>query len=122
MRDMLGNDDFRVDMERPRAGVVVITVSGDLGLATSLPVREKLTAAAASGLSTVVVDLSKTRSVDIRGVRTFVAAARWCLVGGTHVAIVCAAGSRVDAAMRRVGLDRVMEIHSSREEALRAAA
>jgi anti-sigma B factor antagonist len=110
-----GRDDFRIRSSRLDDGVVVIEVSGELDICSSHTVRETL-ATSLSGASRLVVDLSGLRFIDSTGIGLLaMAVRRLALEAG--LAIVCP-GGRVRKTLALTGLDRLVPIYSTQNEAL----
>jgi anti-sigma B factor antagonist len=107
-------DEFDVTVETPRDGTIVVHVIGDLDLATSPRVDDALSSADAAH---VVIDLAGCTFLDSSGVRVLVEAVRNASGTGRQVSLVAA-----DTGIRRVleitGVDTMVPVHSSVEEAL----
>jgi len=89
---------------RHERGYPVVTVAGEIDIATATRLRERLFELAASGRP-LVADLDQVRFIDSAGLAALVGAARRAAVhdGGLHV--VCA-GPRVRQLFWLTGLDR----------------
>jgi anti-sigma B factor antagonist len=95
---MSTTDDFDVTTERPRAGVAVIRVTGDLDLATASQVEGAISAALDA--SEVDIDLTSCTFIDSSGVRVLTKAAR----------DVSASGGRIEVVADDPAIVRVLEI------------
>jgi anti-anti-sigma factor len=107
-------DEFAVTVETPREGTIVVRIIGDLDLATSPRVDDTLSSTVATH---VVIDLADCTFLDSSGVRVLVEAVRDAPEGGRQVSLVA-----TDTGIRRVleitGVDTIVPVHSSVEEAL----
>ena len=65
----------------------------------------------------MVVDLSAAEYVDTNGLSALWEAAKRCTPEGRELAVVCPEG-RVRRALATTGLDQVMEIHTTLDDAL----
>jgi anti-sigma B factor antagonist len=98
-------------------GVPVVMVSEEVDLANAGLLEQALGAAAGSGHVMVVVDMSRTRFCDSAGLNALVAAARRARAQGGEVRLVVT-GESVLRLVELTGVDRVMAVYASLEEAL----
>ncbi len=107
--------EFDVRTEPTRDGGVVVSVQGELDLATA-PRLEEVLASRAPG-SRVVIDLSGCTFLDSSGVRVLALTANEAAADGARLELVV-----VDAGIARVleitGIDTLIDVHSSLEAAL----
>jgi anti-sigma B factor antagonist len=100
---------------------VVLSVIGDLDLATAPGLRHDVLAAIAEGRRRVVIDLGPTDFVDSVGLGMLVAVLKRIRVHGGEMVVACP-----DARLRRlfsvVDLDRIVTVASSVDEAIGPAA
>ena len=69
-------------------GDVVVTLSGELCLATIAGVEEKLSAVERSGVNTLALDLSRLTVIDSIGMRLILRAHRRAVLGGYRLVLV----------------------------------
>lgn len=116
---MVGSEHFRIDVERPADGLVIIDVVGDADLYSAPELRDRLTEVLDGGAQRVVVDLSETTFVDSMTLGVLLGAMKRLGTAGGRLELVV---SRLD--IRRIFeitmLDRVFELHETREQALEA--
>jgi anti-sigma B factor antagonist len=107
--------EFRVSVEEPSPGAVVIAVDGEIDVATAPELERALAAAGAE--KRVVLDLSECSFIDSSGLRTLL---------GARSAVESARGTLVlvvsDPGLLRVfevvGLGDVLEIHETVADAV----
>jgi anti-sigma B factor antagonist len=100
---------------RRRAGYVLVTVSGEIDIATAGQLRGQL-AGPADGGQRVIVDFSQVSFIDAAGVGVLArAAARAAARGGSLQ--VAAAGRQVRRVLALTGLDRSIPLAASVAEA-----
>jgi anti-anti-sigma factor len=98
-------------------GVSVVTVKGDLDLASSAQVEEAL---AAGG--PLLADLCGVEFIDSYGLRTLLQRQRRAESEGSAFAIACPEDSALQRLLELVGTAGVFNIHASREQGLAALA
>src|SRR5450759_5285091 len=108
--------DFDIASERPREGVFVITLSGEVDLYTA-PELKQLLDAVAEGAKHVVVDLSKTTFIDSTTLGVLVGGVRRLREKDGDLSLVCS-DRNITKIFEITGLDQVFSIAASREEAL----
>jgi anti-sigma B factor antagonist len=110
---------FRIDEERPTSAVVVLGVHGEADLHSAPELRERLRVAIDSGATVVVVDLTETDFVDSTSLGVLLGATRRLREREGEIRLVV---SRPE--LRRIFeitlLDRIFELHDTREQALAA--
>jgi anti-sigma B factor antagonist len=116
---MLGSDHFRIDVERPSAGTAIVGVTGEADLHSAPELRDRLGELVDDGTKRVVVDLTETTFVDSMTLGVLLGSMKRLGTAGGRLELVV---SRPD--IRRIFeitmLDRVFELHASREQALEA--
>lgn len=108
-----------VQVERSEPGVVVLRATGDLDAYTVTGLREHLhrAADATGGAGLIVVDLSGATFIDSAGLGALVGAQRRARERGGRLRIV-RPPPLVLRAFELTGLDEVLELCATREEAL----
>jgi anti-sigma B factor antagonist len=108
-------DGFRVSVEQPSPGRVVVGVAGEIDVATAPEVERALAEAGAE--KRVVLDLSECQFIDSSGLRTLLGARSAAVSAGGSLVLVVA-----DPGLLRVfevvGLGDILEIHDSLARAL----
>ena len=89
---------------RHERGYPVVTVAGEIDIATATRLRERLFELAASGRP-LVADLDQVRFIDSAGLAALVGAAKRAAAHGGSLHVVCAR-PRVRQLFRLTGLDR----------------
>jgi anti-sigma B factor antagonist len=112
------SDLLTVDIDA-RGSAVVVSVRGELDLATVPVLRERLTSVqeVASVPSPLVVDLSAVTFIGSAGLALLVELNNRCVERGVLLALV-ATGTVVLRAIEVTALDQVFSVHSSVDEAL----
>jgi len=96
-------------------GVPVVTAPEEIDIANAAGLRAALLEVAEPGRALVVVDMSRTRFCDSAGLNALVAAARQARAEGGEVRLVGEAVARIVAL---TGVDRVIPVYASLEDAL----
>jgi anti-sigma B factor antagonist len=96
---------------------VVLTVEGELDIATAPELRERLTAAVDAGLSRLVVDLRPVSFLDSVAMATLLHA-RTRLGEDGRLAVVVAADSYVRLIFEVAGMPRCLDVFETREHAV----
>jgi anti-sigma B factor antagonist len=116
---MVGSEHFRIDVERPSDGLAIVGVVGDADLYSAPELRDRLTELLDDGARRIVVDLSETTFVDSMTLGVLLGSMKRLGTAGGRLELVV---SRPD--IRRIFeitmLDRVFELHETREHALEA--
>ena len=103
---------------RREPGYVVVTVAGEVDIATVGRLRERLSALAAGGLP-LVADLDQVSFIDATGLGALAGAAREPASHGISLYVVCAR-PQTRRLFRVTGLDRQIPLARDLAEALRA--
>jgi anti-sigma B factor antagonist len=103
---------------RREPGYVVVTVAGEVDIATVGRLRERLSALAASGLP-LVADLDQVSFIDATGLGALVGAARQAAAHGASLYVVCGR-PQTRQLFRVTGLDGQIPLVRDLSEALRA--
>jgi|SRR6516225_5804936 len=103
---------------RREPGYVVVTVAGEIDIATVARLRERLSALAAGGLP-LVADLDQVSFIDATGLGALAGAARRAADHGTSLHVVCDQ-PQTRRLFRVTGLDRQIPLARSLAEALGA--
>jgi anti-sigma B factor antagonist len=114
------DDDALVMQVRRWPGYTVITVAGEIDIATAPQLGERLAVLAGSGRP-VIADLDQVRFIDAAGLRVLAAAARHAAAGGGSLHVV-SARHQVRRAFTLTGLDRQVPLARTRTQALYAGA
>lgn len=103
--------------EEPLPSGLAFTVSGELDLATTPDLRERLGAALDSGATRIVVDLREVTFMDSIGLAAIVHA-RSRLRADGRLALVVAPDSYAQLVLEIAGMPRALAIFAEREEAV----
>jgi anti-sigma B factor antagonist len=101
---------------RAAVRMTVVTLPTEIDVGNAHRLSEDLQAAFASGVTTVVADMTATAFCDTSGIRALVLAAKQGAANGTELRVVPSA--RVLRAMTVMGLDGWLKIYPSLDEAL----
>jgi anti-sigma B factor antagonist len=99
-------------------GYIVVTVAGEVDIATVARLRERLSALAADGLP-LVADLDQVSFIDATGLGALAGAARQAAAHGASLHVVCAR-PQTRRLFRVTGLDRQIPLARDLAEALHA--
>jgi anti-sigma B factor antagonist len=112
-----GRPEFHVEIVQRSDTVVVVAAAGEIDLYTAPQLHESLSAVIAEGAQRVVLDLSAVSFLDSTALGVLVTAIKALQPAGSELHLVCP-----DEKLRRIieitGLDSVMIIHRSLDEAL----
>jgi anti-sigma B factor antagonist len=100
-------------------GVWVITIAGELDIATSPRVRELLSDAARDEDRPLVIDLTSCDFVDSTGLATLLHGAKPAQNGESNVALV-SVGGEVRKLLELTAIDRTIPVYESLESAIDA--
>jgi anti-sigma B factor antagonist len=103
---------------RREPGYVVVSVAGEVDIATVPRLRERLSALAEDGLP-MVADLDQVSFIDATGLGALAGAARQATAHGSSLHVVCAR-AQTRRLFRVTGLDRQVPLARDLAEALRA--
>ena len=98
-------------------GALLVELDGELDLASAEGLRQVFTVAEEAGYERVVVDLSAVSMVDSTGLAVLLAVHKH-LVRGRGELVIVVSNEQVAAKIRITGLDRLLRIYTSREQAL----
>jgi anti-sigma B factor antagonist len=98
-------------------GVPVVTAPEEIDITNAAGLQAALLEAAGPGRTLVVVDMSGTRFCDSAGLNALVTAVRRARADGGEVRLV-AVGQAVARVVALTGVDRVVPIYASLEDAL----
>ena len=101
---------------RREPGYVIVTVAGEVDIATAAPLRARLSALAVGGLP-LVADLDQVSFIDATGLGALAGAAREATEHGTSLHVVCAR-PQTRRLFRVTGLDRQIPLARDLAEAL----
>jgi anti-sigma B factor antagonist len=102
---------------RREPGCVIVTVAGEIDIATAGRLRERLTALAAGGLP-LIADLDRVSFIDATGLGALVGAARRAAEQGVSLHVVCDQ-PQTRRLFRVTALDRQIPLARNLAEALR---
>ena len=100
-------------------GALVITIAGELDIATSPRVRELLSNAARDRDRPLVIDLTRCVFVDSTGLATLLHGAKPAQNGESNVALV-SAGGEVRKLLELTAIDRTIPVYESLDSAIEA--
>ena len=111
---------FGVELLRPSADLAIVELEGEVDIYSSPQFREALSQGIGEGATRVVVDLAKVTFIDSTALGVVVGGVKGLRARGGSLDIVCH-----DENIRRIfeitGLDRILGMYQSRDEALGAA-
>lgn len=110
----------REGLARTEVGSTVVALPAELSAASALSVGEELDTVLAAGITTVIVDLTATTSCDSSGVAVLALARGKAVAHNAELRLV-APSAAVRHVLALAGLDRVLRIYPSMDEALTAA-
>jgi anti-sigma B factor antagonist len=113
---MSDRPQFAVETEHLTDGRVLVVVRGEVDLFTAPQLHEALDGLDA-GAREVVVDLSEVAFIDSTGLGVLIGVAKKLQSASGALAIVCPA-EKIRRIFQITGLDQVLAIHASRDEAL----
>jgi anti-sigma B factor antagonist len=105
---------------RRKPGYAIVTVAGEIDIATVARLRERLSGLAASGRP-LIADLDQVSFIDAAGLGALVGAARRAAAHGASLHVVCAR-RQIRRLFRLTGLDRQIPLASTLSEALESLA
>ena len=113
----MGADDFHISARRPAVDVTIIVVSGEVDITNSLAFQQRLQEELGEGMGVVVLDLDAANRVDTTGMSVLLTLSKRCRLDDRELAIVCS-GGWVRRALATTGLDELIAVHATLEEAL----
>jgi anti-sigma B factor antagonist len=111
-----GMTGYQIAHQAVSPAVHVIAVGGELDMGASPDLRGTIDGALESGVSLLVMDLTELTFIDSTGISTLVAAFRRLSESGGSLELVCS-DRNVLRVLELTGLDEVLSIHSSRDQA-----
>ncbi len=114
---MGSKDDYRIEVLRPAAGLVVVRASGAIDISGSVAFRERLFGLLDEQPAALVVELSAVDYVDTYALSVLVDAAIRCRLEGRRLTLVCSEG-RMRRALAATGLDQFVPTYATLDEAL----
>ena len=113
----MGTRDYRISLLRQADGTMIIQVTGEIDIGSSLSFGERLNSALDEGAPQVIVDLSAARYVDTTGLSVLWESAKRCRLEDRELKIVCCEGW-VRQALANSGLDQLVATHATLDGAL----
>ena len=114
----LPDDELTIRVHR-KPTYVLVTVAGEVDIATAAQLRESLRALVAGGRR-VVADLDQVSFIDAAGLGVLAGAAGLAAAHGTSLSVVCS-WPRVRRLFRLTGLDSSIPLARTLAEALKAS-
>jgi anti-sigma B factor antagonist len=118
------SDELALGGEEDGGEVAVVVAGGEIDYAASPQLKARIAEYVEAGRTRLVLDLSTVTFIDSTAIGVLMGAVmRLDELGGGSVAVVCAEeNKRVLRIFEIVGIDSLLELHSSREEAISALA
>ena len=113
--------EFRASDEALGEEAHLVTVRGELDLFTAPDFKQHLSAATGSGRPLVIVDLAEATLLDSSSLGVLISAHRAIALAEGRLVIACDVES-ILSTFRITGLDGLLEIVSSREDAMSVSA
>jgi anti-sigma B factor antagonist len=110
---------FQLLLSEPRPEVLVFGLSGELDLGTIPPLREAAAKATAGDYQVLVFDLSGLDFMDSTGLHLLAETQRAMAAKGQQTVVVCSSPMLLNV-FELTGLDRILTIVATREQALAA--
>jgi anti-sigma B factor antagonist len=110
--------EFVVRAREHDTETIVISVEGELDFATAPEFERELVNAVRYASGRVVVDLTATTFFDSSAIRALVAGSRRLEASGAETCVVCS-GSAVERVLQITGVDRLLEVYATLEDAVR---
>jgi anti-sigma B factor antagonist len=108
---------FRVEEEALGAGGVMLTIHGEVDIATATEFRERLETAIEAGAGRLVLDLSPVTFIDSVAIATILQA-RTRLGAEGRLAVVLPSGSYTRLVFEIAGLPQCLDLFETREETI----
>jgi anti-sigma B factor antagonist len=112
----MSDPGFKIRVTRPHEGAVVIEVIGEVDLCSSISLREQVNRVITAG-SLLVIDVEQVTLLDSSGLGCLVGVAHRAAKSGSAV-VLSAPGRRVRRVMETTGVDRLIPMYETREQAL----
>ena len=109
--------NFHIEDHEIDADTHVIELGGEIDLYTAPEFKERMLQLIDSGKKWIIVDLSKATFIDSTTLGVLVGGVKRLRPGGGALALVCT-DQNITKIFEITGLDRVFEIHGSRDEAM----
>jgi anti-sigma B factor antagonist len=103
--------------ERSEGGELILTIAGELDLATAPKVREPLERAIEAGTNRVVVDMLECGFIDSTGLGVLLHAAKRLEEDGGAMALVCV-DDQIKRLLELTMIDRTIPVFDTRADAL----
>jgi anti-sigma B factor antagonist len=103
------------------AGAPVVVVTGEIDMATAPMVERALMEAIEAGDGAVVLDLCEVSFFDSSGLRAAIVAHRELAEQGRRLLLACLPEGHVWRTFSLAGVERLLDLHPSREAALHHA-
>jgi anti-sigma B factor antagonist len=110
--------DLRTEVSEV-GGWTVVAVHGEIDVATSPTLRERLIDLVSNGATHMVLDLEAVDFVDSTGLGTIVSVLKRARTHGGDLRLVCTE-ARIRRLFEITGLDKAVPLHASLEDALSA--
>jgi anti-sigma B factor antagonist len=110
--------DLRTEVSEV-GGWTVVAVHGEIDVATSPTLRERLIDLVSNGATRMVLDLEAVDFVDSTGLGTIVSVLKRARTHGGDLRLVCTE-ARIRRLFEITGLDKAVPLHASLEDALSA--
>jgi anti-sigma B factor antagonist len=108
---------FSLSEETPETGTVVLALGGEADMTTAVKFNESFFSAARSGIRRFVADLSEVSFIDTTMLNALVVGHRRMVRDHGSFAVVCN-GPRVERILEITGLGQILDVFSTREDAL----
>lgn len=112
---------FSVSRETVDGDVAVVSVTGYLDFDAAPALKQRLVESIEGGCDRLIVDLAETGFIDSTAIGVVVGALKRMEESGGSLVVVCA-NENVRSIFELVGLDEVINLYSSRDDALSAFA
>jgi anti-sigma B factor antagonist len=116
------SDEATADDVTMASEVAILTMGGEIDYAASPQLKEQLAGRIRSGVRHLVLDLSDATFIDSTAIGVLVGAAVKLTDTDRGLLLIVATNRNVLQIFELTGLDRMVGLHSSREEALSALA
>ena len=114
------NDLARIEVER-RGEATLARLTGEVDMSNAATVGTKLAAASEGAGGPLVVDLTGTRYLDSAWFRAIEGVALGLAAAGRSLRLVCPPGAPTRRLLELAGMDRMLPLFASADEALQGA-